>query len=214
MTVHVHEPSREAAEHYRRASMSLMNALRGRGRKTVMFTSSTAGEGTTTAVRHVSRHLATDCRLRTLTVTLNHPFPSSVDGAQAVVAERCAFGSLEKMVTRDSYGVDQIAGPGPDNPEGGRPVDAALLGQLLKSAEDRYDVVLIDAPPLLTSSEAFEAAGLVQNLVLVVRAEKTRYEVLERVKGELEQQDVKIIGTILNGRKRYIPRWIYSWLFQ
>ena len=46
-------------------------------------------------------------------------------------------------------------------------------------------------------------------VVLVVRAEKTRWEVAQSARERLENGKSNILGVVLNDRKLHIPGWIY-----
>jgi Mrp family chromosome partitioning ATPase len=89
---------------------------------------------------------------------------------------------------------------------------ASGLKRVLSEVEEAFDVVLVDAPPLLTQADAIIAGTVVPRLILVVEAGRTNYEVLERVKRELATEDIRVAGTVLVKHKRFIPRWIYWWL--
>jgi Mrp family chromosome partitioning ATPase len=47
-------------------------------------------------------------------------------------------------------------------------------------------------------------------VVLVVHAEKTRWEVAQRVKEHLEMANTNILGVLLNKKKYVIPKFIYN----
>jgi capsular exopolysaccharide synthesis family protein len=68
--------------------------------------------------------------------------------------------------------------------------------QFLAEAKSRYDVVLMDGPPLFPIVDAQVLAPLVDAAILVVRAGKTPYD-LSRQAAELLR--AKFIGSILNG---------------
>jgi capsular exopolysaccharide synthesis family protein len=68
--------------------------------------------------------------------------------------------------------------------------------QFLAEAKSRYDVILMDGPPLFPIVDAQVLAPLVDAAILVVRAGKTPYD-LSRQAAELLR--AKFIGSILNG---------------
>jgi Mrp family chromosome partitioning ATPase len=75
--------------------------------------------------------------------------------------------------------------------------------------KDLFDVILIDTPPVLQHADAIAATAVVPNVVLVIEAGRTRYEMLDRVRSELSDAGATIVGNILNKHKRFIPGWIY-----
>ena len=47
-------------------------------------------------------------------------------------------------------------------------------------------------------------------VVLVVQAENTRWEVAQSAKERIEDENIKILGAVLNKRKMHIPGWAYK----
>ena len=101
-------------------------------------------------------------------------------------------------------------------PSGGKPWSLNGTGpqwqSQLKNLFDRvegFDVVLVDAPPILEQTDTIAIGRIVPNAILVVEAGRTRYELVERVKREFENENIMIVGTILNKHRRFIPSWIY-----
>jgi len=86
------------------------------------------------------------------------------------------------------------------------------LRQLLKDVGRDFDPVLLDLPPVLESTDELVIGAVVPELVLVVEAGRTRYEVVQRAQRQLDAEGVKIIATVLNKHRRFIPGWLYRWL--
>ena len=72
--------------------------------------------------------------------------------------------------------------------------------------------MIFDASPLDAYSESFFLASKVDGIVLVVQAERTKKEVVRRIKKELEWAGVNILGVVLNKKKKYIPALIERFL--
>jgi hypothetical protein len=69
--------------------------------------------------------------------------------------------------------------------------------------------VVVDAPPILHSPEILEIVSLGDAVVLVVRAGKTRREVVKRAITGLERAQIRIYGIALNFRVEHIPSFFY-----
>lgn len=82
----------------------------------------------------------------------------------------------------------------------------------LEQLRERFQLVLFDAPPGMDSSDVLLLAPESDGVVLVVRAEKTRWQVAQSLRQRIEGQGGTILGVILNRRKFYIPRLIYKHL--
>lgn len=80
---------------------------------------------------------------------------------------------------------------------------AELLGSeqmtsLLKTVADMYDIVLIDSPPILDSTEARILANQCDGVILVVNRGKTELEKLVESRRVLELAHSKLVGAIMN----------------
>jgi Mrp family chromosome partitioning ATPase len=72
------------------------------------------------------------------------------------------------------------------------------MQELLDRLRTRFDVVLLDSPPALVVTDASVLATLVDGLVVVARADKTRRGALRATIEELAQSGRPIAGIILN----------------
>ncbi|WP_096787983.1 polysaccharide biosynthesis tyrosine autokinase [Rhodobacter sp. CZR27] len=71
------------------------------------------------------------------------------------------------------------------------------LGELINRLRLRYDVVLIDAPPVLDIADALVVSRHADSTLLVVRSGKTPRTLVEDAYERLQGADVPVIGTIL-----------------
>ena len=84
------------------------------------------------------------------------------------------------------------------------------LRPLLKALGQAYRFVVIDGDPVYSAGDTLVIATLVDGVVLVVRAEDTRWEVAQAASQRLTQAGAKLVGSIFNGRKYYMPKWLYN----
>lgn len=89
------------------------------------------------------------------------------------------------------------------------PAATGFLGELKK----KYDFILIDSSPAITSPESIAISRLTHGVVLVMEAERTRWQVVENVRNKITRNGGNVIGIVFNKRKYYIPEYIYSRLF-
>ena len=82
----------------------------------------------------------------------------------------------------------------------------------LQALDEKYDVILMDSEPITNTPESFCLASIADGVIMVVRAEKVRKEVLSTAKDRLEQAGATIVGGIYNRRHFHIPSWLYSHL--
>jgi capsular exopolysaccharide synthesis family protein len=72
------------------------------------------------------------------------------------------------------------------------------MGHVLKELVKSYDMVIIDAPPLLNVTDAATLAAACDGAMLVVRYGKTRQEHVIRAKQLLSSVNACMVGTVLN----------------
>ncbi|MFQ5868788.1 MAG: GumC family protein [Candidatus Zixiibacteriota bacterium] len=89
------------------------------------------------------------------------------------------------------------------------PLAARVKGIVERLREIGTTAVVIDAPPILHSSEILEIASLGDAVVLVLGAAKTRREVVQRAILSLERAQIRIYGVALNFRVEHIPSFFY-----
>jgi capsular exopolysaccharide synthesis family protein len=89
-------------------------------------------------------------------------------------------------------------------PSGPRPADPAeLLGsprfsQLLAWAETIYDIILIDSPPTLATTDTAIIGRLVDGVILVVQPAKNRRRLVTRVVERLAMMKIPVLGLVAN----------------
>jgi polysaccharide biosynthesis transport protein len=84
------------------------------------------------------------------------------------------------------------------------PYPADLLGsgtmqEVLQTLRERFDLVLIDSPPAIAVSDAEILSVQCDGVCLVLRAQKTPAEAVQRMVERLEMVGAKILGTVLVG---------------
>jgi capsular exopolysaccharide synthesis family protein len=87
-------------------------------------------------------------------------------------------------------------GPIPPNP-------SELLGtnsmkRLLEKAEELYDMVIIDTPPVLAVTDAQILATISDGSIIVARSEQTEYDSILKAKDMIEPAQAKFLGIVLN----------------
>jgi len=91
------------------------------------------------------------------------------------------------------------SGPSVPNPTdllGNKRMDA-LIGEL----RGRYDVILIDSPPVLPVADGRLIAAKCDGVVLVVHSVKSKSGQVKKAKAQLERVNARILGVVLNGNK-------------
>jgi capsular exopolysaccharide synthesis family protein len=87
-------------------------------------------------------------------------------------------------------------GPIPENPAEllGSPAFREMLGTLRR----RFDVIIVDSPPVLPVVDPVVIAGVADAVIMVARCRTTTREQLRVALTELRQVDTNILGVVLN----------------
>ena len=69
---------------------------------------------------------------------------------------------------------------------------------LLKELVQRFDIVILDTPPVLATADARILGGLSDGVLLVVRAGQTERLAAQRAQNQLIQSGARVLGVVLN----------------
>jgi len=73
-----------------------------------------------------------------------------------------------------------------------------------------FDFILFDSPPATLSPEGLALARVVDGVVFVLEAEKTRGPVAESVMEKIKQNGGNVLGVVVNKRRHRIPGFVYE----
>ena len=91
-------------------------------------------------------------------------------------------------------------GSNPPNPA--ELLDSDKMREILRHLRDRFDVVIVDSPPVGSVSDALILAAQVDGTVLVVEAGKFEAWLILRAKEQIEKAHGRILGVVINKSKR------------
>jgi protein-tyrosine kinase len=93
-----------------------------------------------------------------------------------------------------------------------RTLESAKGGGFWDALKGRFDLIIVDSPPAMMFPDGPSLVSHVDGVVLVVEAEKTRWQVALSAKERIIKSGGNILGTVFNKRKYYIPQYIYKYL--
>jgi protein-tyrosine kinase len=182
--------------------------------KVILFTSTAHGDGSSTTALNFATTMARDCKLKVLLVDINLRTPCLHE-----VFKIGKTPGLSDILTNAGKMASSVQKVGPANlhvlTSGGDhsgPVglfESSQFDQFVKAMREKFDYVILDAPPAPAFSEARVMCSKVDGVVLVVESGKTRRQVALKVKKQLEEAGGKILGIVLNKQRYYIPDFIY-----
>lgn len=193
------------SEAYRRLRTSILLAAAGRPPRTILFTSSVAGEGKTTSTVNIGLTLASlGARVLLIDADMRKPrihklFDiSSKQGLSTFLSNNI---EIDAVITETEQENLWVLPCGIIPPNSSDLVSSERMQQLLTTAVDRFDHVLIDSPPVLGASDPVILSRLVDGVILIVQGERSTRDHIRNAKEELRKVGAKIFGTVLNNSK-------------
>ena len=204
---------------FRNLYTRVLLGLQAQQHQVVGVTSAIAGEGKTTIASGLATALAQDGALM--------GFGGDQD---TIVLVECNLGSppadpriavrpgpglvqllrgecdLEKAV--QSTAVDRLAILPAGDPTHGFPmaIRAASLPEIIAQLREKYGLVVLDLPAVLSSTDTQVLARLADQLIVVVRAGVTPSKLVRQALDDLG--DETILGVVLNDSKAELPAWL------
>jgi capsular exopolysaccharide synthesis family protein len=211
------EPGDQALSNYEEAIRTLRNSILltdfDRQLRSVLLTSASPSEGKSTvaahlAATHASQHKRTlliDGDLRRPSVHRLYQVPNSV-GLSNVLMQQISW--RDAVIRMDEpHGLDVL----PAGPSTRRASDLIGMGlaELIEEASREYDLVVLDAPPLLGFAEPLQMATVVDGVIVVARAGDTSRKALSSVVTTLNRLRANLVGVVLNEVHREVSAGYY-----
>lgn len=189
------------AEAFRQVRTSLgFVALSGEA-TTVMVTSAMEGEGKSTVVADLAIVLAqqgqsvvvVDADLRRPHLTDLFGLPEDVGLTNVLLGQL----SLDQALQSGHDGSVAVLGRGLEPPNPADLLTIPALGAVLRRLAERYDVVLLDTPPVLPLADAAILSHRCDGVILVVRADRTTSRHVLEASERLRDATARHLGTVL-----------------
>lgn len=184
----------------------------------VLFAGSVEGEGATTLALLFSRELALAEQRPVLLVDADiEGYPRTLTGTMRGEAG-LGVGFTDLLLGRAQLS-DGLLGTElpnlhflPRGTELGAALDLVQtkrVRSVLDEIQRHYAFVILDGAPLVDSPESSLVAAATDGVVVVVRANRTRREIVQRGLRLLQQANCQVLGAVLNERRYPIPTFIY-----
>ncbi len=197
-------PRSAEADAYRLLRTRLTAALPSGDLGTILVTSALPGEGKSQTASNLAISFA-QARKRVILVCadLRHPTIHEIFNVPQEPGLSMLLGD-HPMVWRSIAAESRVdnlivlpSGPLPSSPT--ELLDSSTMRELLGQLRAEADIVIVDAPPLLSVADAQALARQVDSVLLVADAKNTTRTDLAMAARELHQVDARLIGCVLNG---------------
>ena len=169
--------------------------------KVVVVTSSVPEEGKSTTVCNLALTLAhAGERVIVVEADLRRPKAAQylhLEEAVGVTSVLTGRIDLDSAIQPGPWGLHVLAaGAIPPNPA--ELLQSAAMKDLLTRLREQFDVVLIDAPPLLPVTDAAILGSASDGAILIVRHGKTTRDQVSSAVDRLDSVDARLLGTVIN----------------
>ncbi len=195
------EPKSAVAEAYRSFRTALSFSTATGAPKVLHFTSASAGEGKTTSAVSAAiaftqtgkQVLLLDCDLRNPSLHKELNLSNEVGLTNYLAGDHTPAQIVQRTQVKGLWTI--TTGPIPPNPaeliSGGKMLD------LLDQGEERFDMVIVDSPPVLGLADSLILANMSRTTVLVVDSGVTRRGAVEGALKRLRGAQANILGAVL-----------------
>lgn len=202
------------AEAYRRIRTNLEFSNVDGNRRVLVVTSALPGEGKTTAACNLAAVLAAiGARVLLVEGDLRRPKAAEYLGLETSVGLTSVLTGkveLHRAVQTGMVGGFDVLASGRRPPRPNELLSSRRVGPLIDQLRERYDFVLIDAPPILPVADAMNLGGHADGAIIICRWGKTSRHHVASAAAFLRSVSVPVVGTILTrAPDRAAATWTY-----
>jgi capsular exopolysaccharide synthesis family protein len=170
--------------------------------RVLMITSAKPGEGKSTTVSNLAvlyaqagkKVLLLDANLRK--PALHRIFSASNRmGLTSILLDNCMS---DQAVQESAVPNLSLLMSGPSAAYPSEMLESERMAELLKVLRDRYDIILIDASPLLSVTDSQVLSALCDGVVFVIRSGKVKQKEAQQAMAKLDHVRANVVGVVLN----------------
>ena len=211
----VQDPKAVVSEQFKTIRTNINFSMPDKDIATLLITSSTPGEGKSTNSANIAvvfaqsgkKVLLIDSDMRK--PTAHHTFAvKNAIGLSDLLTRQHTFEEVLQKTTIER--LDLItSGPIPPNPA--ELLASKTMDQLIDVLKDKYDLVIFDAPPVLSVTDAQILSNKCEGVILVVNTGKTEKDNVLKAKNMLESSKANMLGVIMNNFKLEKDHYYYQY---
>lgn len=212
-----HNPNGTIAEQFRVIRTHICSSEKACNVKVFAVTSPNNEEGKTVTAVNLSAVMAQDLGKPVLLIDCNmrRPAVDSLLGLRGSVGlSEVLSGSLQlkdALVKTEIANLTVLpAGQPSANPN--ELLASDKMKAILAELKTQFEAIILDTPAVIPYADPRILGKLVDGIILVVRAGRTRREVVARAESVLKSVGVNILGYVLTGIEYHIPEYIHRHL--
>lgn len=201
MVVTHRDPGAAASEAFRVLRTNLQFLGLDKPLKSIVVTSATPGEGKTTTLGNLAAAFAqTGANVCLVDADLRRPMIAKTFGAEnwsGLTTALIGQAALEDCLQKSNVPGLTVLPSGPIPPNPAELLGSSRMAKLLAELEQRFDMVLVDTPPVLAVTDAALLAPRVGGVLMVVRSRGVARQQVNRAKEALEAVKANVLGVVL-----------------
>jgi capsular exopolysaccharide synthesis family protein len=208
-------PDNDAWEAYRYLRASITSGNSTKEARSILITSALPNEGKTTTAINLGVSLAQSGR-RTALMDLNFRNPSAgdvfgIEQSEGLSAFLQSSASLHKQLRETNVSNLFVLPAGSETFSPAEQLSSERLEMAVQLLKQFFDSVVIDSPALLRYTDALSLAGIVDDVVLVIRGGSTPKGAVYKVISHLRKMDANLLGTVINSVDISKPEYTYDY---
>jgi len=202
-------------EAYRALRTNILRATQDKSIRTILITSANHYEGKTTTAINLALAMSDLPQFRMLLLDSDLRFPS-IHSRLGLMQSPGLTEILEGNVDLDSGMINtekenlKVISSGNLSSYPAELLESERLKDLLKELKPKFDLILIDSPPVIPYSDASVLSSQIDGVLLVVQSGKTHREDIQQVYATLRDNQANVLGVVLNRQKHFVSERIYK----
>ena len=205
-----------ASEAYKRLRTNLLFSFAEKSAcRVVGITSSLRGEGKSvtsinlayTMAQNSKRVLLIDCDMRLPTVAKKLEIEKTPGLSNLLVGVDEINKSVQRYFSEKTGNYFDVIPAGELPPNPAELLGSARMGTLLTALKEHYDYIFLDLPPVCAVADALIISKLSDGMIVVVREDYCRTDVLREAMEQLKLVEANIIGFVYNGTEAYAGKY-------
>lgn len=198
----LNEPQSMVTESYKMFRTNLNYKNIDQENKVILFTSTSSEEGKTTSIANTAISIAQtgkkvlliECDLRKARIHELFNLPQG-PGLTNLLADKKVLADVVQPM-KDILNL-HILTSGPLPPDPSEMLSSRTFEKIVEGAKAEYDMILIDAPPVLSVTDAAILSKLVDGVILIVAMKETKKEAVKKARKALLQVGANILGVLI-----------------
>ena len=195
-------PKSVVSEQFRTLRTNINFSMPDQEIQTILFTSASPGEGKSTVAANTAvvfaqegkRVLLVDADMRKPTVHYTFHMTNTLGLSNLLTRQA----SLTEVVKESEIERLHVITCGPIPPNPAELLGSRTMNKVIEEMKEHYDIILFDAPPVLSVTDGQILSNKCEGSVLVMSAGQTEKENIVKAKEALVSSQANIIGAVLN----------------